>query len=71
MIRRFATPSDRVFVVFQGSVYKQQPTWLTVADFLWRRFRRELGFNARAAPLIAVIGSAQCDAERLPWDELR
>ena len=70
LIRRYATAADRVFVVFRGRVYSEQPTWLTVSDFLWSRFRRELGFNAEAAPVFAVIATTSCDAERLPWNEL-
>lgn len=70
LIRRNATDTDRVFVVFYGKVYPDQPTWLTVSDFLWARFRRELGFRAEAAPILAVIATTSCAAERLPWDEL-
>ena len=70
LIRRNATDTDRVFVVFRGKVYPDQPTWLTVSDFLWARFRRELGFRAEAAPILAVIATTSCDAEQLPWDEL-
>jgi hypothetical protein len=69
-IRRNATAADRVFVVFRGRIYNDQPTWLTVPYFLWSRFERELGFQSQPVPLIAVIASASCDAERLPWSEL-
>jgi hypothetical protein len=69
-ISRNATVADRSFVVFRGRVYKEQPTWLTVADFLWSRFQRELGLRAHAAPLLAVIATTSCNAERLPWGEL-
>ena len=70
LVRRHANPADRVFAVFRGRVYGEQPTFLTVSDFLWARFRRELGFNAQAAPVLAVIATDSCEAERLPWDEL-
>jgi hypothetical protein len=70
LVRRYTTPGDRVFVVFDGRVYAEQPTWLTVSDFLWARLRRELGLKAQATPVLAVIASANCDAERLPWHEL-
>jgi hypothetical protein len=68
--RRNATVVDRSFVVFRGKVYAEQPTWLTVPNFLWSRFEREMGLRAHAAPLLAVIATASCDAERLPWSEL-
>jgi len=70
VIRRNATVADRSFVVFRGRVYAEQPTWLTVPDFLWSRFQRELGLRAHAAPLLAVIATTSCNAERLPWGEL-
>jgi hypothetical protein len=70
LIRRYAAAEDRIFVVFRGEVYAEQPTWLTVTDFLWARFRRELGMGAQAAPVLAVIATATCEAERLPWAEL-
>jgi hypothetical protein len=69
-IRRNATAADRVFVVFRGRNYQDQPTWLTVPYFLWARLQRELGLRASAAPLLAVIAAPGCDAERLPWSEL-
>ena len=70
VIRLNSTVTDRSFVVFRGRVYAEQPRWLTVADFLWSRFQRELGLRAHAAPLLAVIATTSCDAERLPWGEL-
>jgi len=70
VIRRLATGTDRVFVVYRGKVYADQPTWLTVSDFLWARLQRELGLNAQAAPVLAVIAAPNCGAEQLFWDEL-
>jgi hypothetical protein len=71
VIRRQATASDRVFIVFRGRVYAEQPTWLTVTDKLWSRVRRELGFGGQETPVFAVIATASCNAERLPWDQIR
>jgi hypothetical protein len=69
-IRRNATDGDRFFVVFRGRTFEDQPTWLTVPYFLWSRLERELGMRAQAAPLLSVIATAGCGAERLPWSEL-
>ena len=71
MIRQNASAGDSVFIVFHGRVYSEQPTWLTAADFLWSRLQRELGFPSRSIGPIAVIATRSCDAERLPWAELR
>jgi hypothetical protein len=70
MIRQNASVGDSVFIVFHGQVYSEQPTWLTAADYLWSRFRRELGFASRSIGPLAVIAARSCDAERLPWAEL-
>jgi hypothetical protein len=70
LIRRNARAGDRVFVVFRGVTYKEQPIWLTVPYFLWSRLQRQVGFPVRTAPLLAIIASPSCDAERLPWSEL-
>jgi len=70
LLRQHTTPNDRVFVVFRGKVYDEQPTWLTVPDYLWSRVQRELGINRQPTPVFAVISPVGCQAERLPWHEL-
>jgi hypothetical protein len=70
LAHRFAAPTDHVFVVFDGRVYSTQPTSLTAASDLWSRFLRETGLVRHQTSVIAVVASATCDAERLPWDEL-
>jgi hypothetical protein len=70
LTRRLVSGADRFFVVFRGQVYPEQPTWLTVPDHLWSRLRRELGWDVQATPVLSVIASASCEAERLPWNEL-
>ena len=69
-IRSNATPGDTVFVVFGGRTYAEQPTWLTTFDWLWSKFRSELGFNAHATPVFVVIATKSCRAEQLPWHQL-
>jgi hypothetical protein len=70
LIRRYADAEDRIFVVFRGRIYPDQPTFLTVFDALSSRFRRELGFRVSPHPVLAVVARMNCDAERLPWDQL-
>jgi hypothetical protein len=70
LIRHLAAGTDRSFVVFRGTVYTQQPILLTVLDYLWSRFLRELGLVRHITPVIAVAVNSSCNAERLPWDEL-
>jgi len=69
MISELATATDRIFIVFRGRVYTEQPAWLLVVH-LWSSFLRKLGRVRNTTPVIAVLATAPCDAERFPWDEL-
>jgi hypothetical protein len=69
-LRHYATARDAVFVVFGGRIYAEQPTWLTTFDYLWSKFLRELGSKAPATPVLTVIATKSCGAERLPWHQL-
>jgi hypothetical protein len=71
LLRRLVAGSDRVFVVFGGKVYTQQPIWWTVIDDIWSRRLRELGLSKRVTTVIAIAANSSCEAERLPWDQLR
>lgn len=70
LIQQYADANDHRFVVFRGHIYPEQPTFITVFDALSARFRRELGFNGQANPVLAVVAKPSCEAERLPWDQL-
>jgi hypothetical protein len=71
LIRALALGADRVFIVFRGAVYERQPTFFTMCAYFWSRFLRELGLTRHITPVIAVATNSACDAERLPWGELR
>lgn len=70
LVRRYANVEDQVFVVFQGRIYSDQPTFRTALDALWSRFLRELGFRTWPSPVFAVVARKDCEADRLPWDKL-
>lgn len=70
LIRRLASPADEVFVVYRGRIYAEQPTWLTVPDFLWSRFKRELGISSQPPPVLGIIATRGCGAQELPWSEV-
>jgi hypothetical protein len=69
MVQDFATADDRVFFVFRGAIYTRPPTWSSVTDHYWSRFMREIGFKHPDSPIVGVIASTRCNAERLPWHE--
>ena len=70
LIRHLVAGTDQSFVVFRGTVYTQQPILLTVLDYLWSRFLRELGLVRHITPVLAVAVNSSCNAEQLPWGEL-
>jgi hypothetical protein len=70
LVRDRAQATDRVFFIFRGQVYPDQPTWLTAAAGLWSRQLQRLGLRQYVTPVVAVIASELCSAEGLPWDEL-
>lgn len=76
LIRHLAAGRDRLFVVFRGAVYAQQPVFWTVVDYFWSRFLRKLGLIENITPVINVAvnsglaANSSCDAEGLPWGEL-
>ena len=69
LVRRYAEAGDQVFVVFQGRIYANQPTFRTVLDALQSRFLRELGVKVWPSPVLAVLATTSCEANRLPWDK--
>jgi hypothetical protein len=70
IIREISSTTEQQFIVFRGSTYTKQPTWLTISDHWWSQSLRKLGFSRRDAPVIAVSATGPCAPERLPWDEL-
>jgi hypothetical protein len=71
LIRDLFMSTDRLFFVFRGRVYTQQPIFWTQVDYLWSKPLRELGLIKQIMPVIAVATNASCNAEQLPWAELR
>jgi hypothetical protein len=70
IIRTSQKSADRTFFVFDRKVFTDHPSWPALFDFLWTKFLRELGFRARPTPILAIVASRDCGAERLPWNEV-
>jgi hypothetical protein len=69
LVRHFTMGTDRLFIVFRGRIYAEQPiSWIRIS-YLWLARLRELGLIKHMPPVIAVIANSSCDVERLPWDE--
>jgi hypothetical protein len=68
--RRVTTAMEQSFVVFQGNIYTELPTWLAVTQDWWTRSLRKLGIAQAEASPIMVAATCSCAAEQLPWAEL-
>lgn len=71
LIQKQAASDEVVFVVFGGKIYKDQPTWLTVGRSILGKVVGQLGFRTDASRALFVIASRGCEADRLPWAELK
>jgi hypothetical protein len=69
LFQHFGGATDRMFFVFRGIVYKQQPVLLTGVTHLTFKFLHDLGLLPGIPPVVAVL--SPCDAEQLPWSELQ
>lgn len=68
LVRRSSATNDRIFYVFRGVEYQEQPVRRTLANYFWFRFLRELGLVSRIPPVFAVMTS--CRSEQIPWAEM-
>lgn len=68
LVRRASMVGDRIFYVFRGVEYQEQPVRQTLSNYFWFRFLRELGLVSRVPPVFAVITS--CGNEQIPWVEM-
>jgi hypothetical protein len=69
LVRHLTMGTDRLFIVFRGRIYTEQPiSWIRISR-LWLARLRELRLIKHMPPVIAVIANSSCDVERLPWDE--
>jgi hypothetical protein len=69
IIRDHAKNMDRFFIVYRGTIYSQTPSWLTLVHYWWSKYRKKVGFGLPEMPVIAVVETASCNAEQLPWTE--
>jgi hypothetical protein len=69
LVRHLTIGTDRLFIVFRGRMYTEQPIFWIRITYLWLARLRELGLIKHMPPVIAVIANSSCDVERLPWDE--
>ena len=71
IMRDLVTADDSLIFVYHGRVYQEQPILLTLSAELWGRVLRKMGLADRHTPVLAVVAQRQCDADRLPWNELQ
>jgi hypothetical protein len=71
IIRDLITADETLMFVHEGRVYREQPILLTVSAELWARALRKMGLAGRHMSVLAVVAQRQCEADRLPWDQLQ
>lgn len=71
MIRKLVAANDRLIFIYRGKVYREQPILLTVSDHIWTRSLRKIGLMDHDPHVLAVVAPAECDADRLPWQQLQ
>lgn len=67
VIRQAAAPDDRVLFVYLGGIYSDQPTWLTWADYNWRKVNHLAGRELPKRIVLGMIASAGCDLTGTQW----
>jgi hypothetical protein len=71
IIRNHMAATDRLFFIRRGKINMEQPNALNVLDELWTSALRKIGLADRQPPVLSVVASAQCDVDRLPWEQLQ
>jgi hypothetical protein len=71
MTRSLVAADESLIFVHQGKVYQEQPILLTVSAQMWARALRKMGLTDRNESVLAVVAQRQCDADRIPWDQLQ
>jgi hypothetical protein len=71
LTRNLVAADESLMFVHQGRVYQEQPILLTLSAEMWARSLRRIGVIDHYVPVLAVVAQRQCEAERLPWDQLR
>jgi len=69
--RSLVAADESLIFVHQGKVYQEQPILLTVSAELWARALRKMGLAGGHMSVLAVVAQRQCEADRLPWDQLQ
>ena len=69
LVRHLTMGTDRLFIIFRGRMYTEQPIFWIRISYLWLARLRELRLTKHIPPVIAVIANSSCDVERLPWNE--
>jgi hypothetical protein len=70
-MRSLVRADENLIFVQQGKVYHEQPILLAVSTELWVRVLRKMGLTDRREFVLAIVAQRQCDADRLPWDQLQ
>jgi hypothetical protein len=71
IINNFATEADHIFIVFRGKIYNSKVGWKILSSYLISEVLYRLRLVGHQDTAIAVIAPSVCEADRLPWDNVR
>lgn len=71
MIRSLVTAEESLTFVHHGQVHQEQPALLPPSAELWTQALRKIRLTDHREFVLAVVGTRQCDANRLPWGQLQ
>ena len=70
IIHQQASGQERVFFVFTGAVYPDQPSWRSWAYHYWRRLNGYVGHRLPARPVLGIVTPPECDLGYVAWREI-
>jgi hypothetical protein len=70
IIRKLTPASHRLFFLYDGVIYPDQPVLLTRIHDYWSRFLRYAGRDSPLQPVLGIAGSPGCALDGIPWNEL-
>jgi hypothetical protein len=70
IIRKLTPAGHRLFFLYDGVIYPDQPVLLTRIHDYWSKFLRLAGQDSPLQPVLGIAGSPECPLGGIPWNEL-
>jgi hypothetical protein len=67
VLSRIVRPHERLFFVYRGEVFGEQPVWRTSARYHWDRVLSYAGLAGPDEPVLGVIAGRSCGYGPVDW----